>query len=174
MDCISVERWANGSVWPLGRELATVTEISQKCAYDWKYQAPMTPAQVARRIPLATPQDHNHIDTVAAMDHPAQLRTCHSHAVPTVGVKYPTSSRRNARVRNGIDTRSESRRISGERANKNGLSFKICVARLRIAEVECSSSGKCTRLRDVTSARTRGTIEKSRRLQEGINSRRGR
>ena len=67
-------------------------------------------------------------------------------------------------MKKGIDTRSDSRRISGDNANKNGFSIKTCVARLRIEDVECSSSGKCIRLREVMIAKTRGIMAKSRSL----------
>ena len=50
-----------------------------------KYHAPITPAHVTREIPLATAQDHNQTARVAAIAQLAQPRTCHSHALGSVG-----------------------------------------------------------------------------------------
>ena len=98
-----------------------------------KYHAPMTPAHVIRSSPLATPHVHSHIITVPAMAQFAQLLTCHSNpdGSPKGFEKYPMRSKRNAKVRKGIDASSIASRTAGERPRRKGLAARIDVVRLR-------------------------------------------
>lgn len=48
-----------------------------EATYSEKYQEPTTAAQATRRMPLATPQLHNHTTTVPAIAQCAQPRTIH-------------------------------------------------------------------------------------------------
>ena len=79
---------------------------------------------------------------VPAIDHPAQFLTCHSHVPLGALEKFPMRSRRNERVRNGMDPIKVTRSMRGDKARRKGLDESIEVASFKIDEAVWISSGR--------------------------------
>ena len=102
---------------------------AEEGTYSAKYHAPITPAQVTRSSPRATPHVHNQTPMVPAIAQCAHSAT--GHAARGFSVVNPTRSRRKARVMNGMESRNIASNTAGDSARRNGFSISRRVVRVR-------------------------------------------
>lgn len=74
------------------------------------------------------------------------------------------SSRRNASVMNGIESRRAAKSTAGESARRKGFARSSRVVRVSRDDAVCISLGKSSKFRAVNSERASGTKENRRRL----------
>ena len=79
---------------------------------------------------------------------------------------YPTRSKRNVSVKNGIDKRRATSRTEGERRSKRGCEESRWVVSVRTEDVEWIFCGSDKRRRPVKSASARGIRAKRRKLEK--------
>lgn len=125
----------------------------------------MTPAQVTRNRPLATPHVQSHTTSVPIIAQCAHPRTCHSRPrSPREGEEYPISRRRKASVINGTEAKSVASNTAGDNARRNGLRTRRRVVSVKSEEAVCISRGNVTSRRAVKIDSTSGTNENKRKL----------
>jgi hypothetical protein len=102
------------------------------------------------------------VRVIAQFAHPLR---CHS--IPELGrLRYPTRSKRNVSVKNGIDKRRATSRTEGERRSKRGCEESRWVVSVRTEDVEWIFCGSDKRRRPVKSASARGIRAKRRKLEK--------